>query len=58
MIDSSSTKESIAEEANKVIQSITNCVERGEGKGTCHVFLDHSNLCACGKIDLNKERMK
>lgn len=34
------------------------CVDRGEGRGRCHVFLDHSELCECGEVDLAKERMR
>jgi hypothetical protein len=25
------------------------CVERGEGRGKCHVFLEWSNVCVCGE---------
>lgn len=46
------------QEAERIIASIKSCVDRGEGKGICHVFLDHSNICQCGKIDLTKARMK
>jgi len=31
------------------------CVTREEGKKS-HVFLDHSNKCECGDVDLNKYR--
>jgi hypothetical protein len=31
------------------------CVERGDGRKS-HVFLDHSNKCQCGEVDLNKYR--
>lgn len=53
-----------SEEANKIIEEEKQkCVERGvdpeSGKrGKCHVFLDHSDVCVCGEIDLAKERMK
>lgn len=48
----------VSKEANKIIESITACVDRGEGKGKCHVFLDHNDVCQCGLIDLTKARMK
>lgn len=47
-----------SEEANEIIQSATNCIDRGEGRGVCHVFLDRSDVCVCGDIDLAKERMR
>jgi hypothetical protein len=31
------------------------CVQREDGKKS-HVFLDHSNKCQCGDVDLNKYR--
>jgi hypothetical protein len=34
------------------------CVERGEGRGKCHVFLDNSGRCQCGERDLSKFKMK
>jgi hypothetical protein len=46
------------QEADRIISSILTCIERGEGKGKCHVFLDHSNTCECGEKNLNRERMK
>lgn len=46
------------EEAERIIASIKSCVDRGEGKGICHVFLDHSDVCVCGKLDLSRERLK
>jgi hypothetical protein len=48
----------VIREGNEVIASIAKCVERGPGKGKCHVFLDHSNICQCEDIDLTKERMR
>lgn len=45
-------------EMRKVLASITDCVDRGEGRGRCHVFLNQSDICVCGQIDLAKERMK
>ena len=48
----------VAKEADDILESILFCVERGEGKGVCHVFIDHSDLCQCGQIDLKKERMR
>jgi hypothetical protein len=52
-------KDSSAEDAaNAVINSVTHCIDRGKDKGKCHVFLDHSNVCECGAVDLEKSRMK
>jgi hypothetical protein len=48
----------VIREGNEVIASIAKCVERGPGKGKCHVFLDHSNICQCEDIDLTRERMR
>ena len=31
------------------------CVVRDDGRKS-HVFLDHSNRCVCGEVDLNKYR--
>jgi len=31
------------------------CVRREDGKKS-HVFLDHSNKCVCGDVDLNAYR--
>ena len=45
-------------EADNIIASVTKCIDRGEGKGMCHVFLDFNDICQCGKIDLAKARMK
>lgn len=47
----------LAQVANEIINSAT-CIDRGEDKGRCHVFLDHSDICQCGQVDLAKERMK
>lgn len=46
-------------EANRIIEiAKQGCVDRGEGKGKCHVFLDHSNVCECGEVDLTKHQLK
>ena len=45
-------------ESDEIINSVTHCIERGEGQGKCHVFLDHSTVCECKSIDLEKSRMK
>lgn len=42
-------------EANSVIQQARQgCVDRGEGRGKCHVFLDHSDVCECGERRLTR----
>jgi len=56
MIDSSPT--TLDEEVNDILESITHCIDRGEGKGMCHVFIDYKDVCQCGQIDLARERMK
>lgn len=56
--DSQKIEMEVAEETNKILAGITECVERGEGKGKCHIFIDHRDICQCGKIDLNKYRMQ
>lgn len=53
----------VTEEANAIIEEAKHgCVDRGEHEGlrlgTCHAFLNHSDVCACGAIDLKKERMQ
>jgi hypothetical protein len=55
-------KKEVAQEADEIIASATNCIDRGEDqesgkRGTCHVFRD-SDVCMCGEIDLAKERMR
>jgi hypothetical protein len=49
----------VAEEANQIIRSASKCVTTGEGmlRHKTHVFLDHSNVCECGDVDLTKQRM-
>lgn len=47
-----------AKEANEVIETAKRCIERGEGKGKCHVFIDKSDTCECGQMDLSKARMR
>ena len=60
MIDLNSTaNKKVIEEGNKIIKSITKCVERGEiekgvKRGKCHVLLDNNNKCVCGDVDLTK----
>lgn len=51
-----------AEEVNQLVESVK-CFDRGvdpeSGKrGRCHVFLDHSDICQCGDVDLRKERAR
>jgi hypothetical protein len=58
MIDSSSTAEQIAKEANRIIEQAKKCTERGEGRGKQHVFLGSGDVCECGKMDLQKVRMR
>lgn len=48
----------VAQEVNDLLDSIATCIERGEGKGKCHVFIDRNDICQCGKVDLAKARMK
>ena len=53
----------LAKEMNQIIEEIKDCVDRGvdpeSGKrGKCHVFIDRSDKCVCGDVDLNKERMR
>lgn len=50
----------VAREANAILESVTDCVDRGvdreSGKrGMCHVFKG-SDICLCGKINLANER--
>lgn len=54
----SQDSEEVASQANEVISGVTKCIDRGEGKGKCHVFLDGSDLCQCEDVDLTKERMR
>lgn len=49
---------SVAERFDAIIESARHCVDRGEDKGKCHVFLDHSNVCECGDVNLERERMR
>ena len=49
---------SVSERANAIIEQAKKCTERGEGRGKAHVFLDHSLKCECGKIDLERARMR
>lgn len=48
----------VAQEVDDILESIVTCVDRGEGKGKCHVFIDYEKVCQCGEVDLRKERMK
>lgn len=62
-VSRSQTVDQAVEEGDKIIKSITNCVDRGEiekgiRRGKCHVFLDHSNRCACGDKDLSKYQVR
>lgn len=50
--------QSVAQELDEIIESVTHCIDRGMDRGKCHIFLDHSNKCECGDIDLERERMK
>jgi hypothetical protein len=45
------------DEFNAVVEEVkqTGCVVRDDGRKN-HVFLDHSNICQCGQIDLNAYR--
>jgi hypothetical protein len=51
---------SVAEIANVIIESATECIDRGEHdgmkRGTCHVFRE-SDVCMCKKIDLRRYRL-
>jgi hypothetical protein len=52
----------VAHQVNSIIESSKNCIDRGvdpeSGKrGKCHVFRA-DDVCLCGAIDLEKERMK
>jgi len=49
---------SVEERFDAIIDSAKHCIDRGEDKGKCHVFLDHSTKCQCGDIDLERERMR
>lgn len=41
---------SISNDANATIaKARRGCVERGEGRGVCHVFLDGATVCCCGE---------
>jgi len=69
MIDSSPTTYTeremdrpFAELANEIINSATNCIDRGEDsesgkRGVCHLFRE-SDVCMCGSVDLTKARLK
>jgi hypothetical protein len=46
------------EESDRIINSVTHCIDRGKDRGTCHVFINNSGVCQCGAIDLEKSRMK
>lgn len=48
------SQQDLVKEANEIISSATKCVDRGEGKGKCHVFLDQSNICQCTDVHLIK----
>lgn len=49
----------VARQAEAVIASITECVERGKGRGKLHVYPNGSMRCECGSgPDREKERMK
>lgn len=54
----SESAQSVAQEFDAIIESVTHCVDRGKDRGKCHVFLDYSNKCQCGDTDLERERMK
>lgn len=56
-------QEEVSKEANKIIESITACVDRGidpeSGKrGKCHVFLNRSNLCQCEDVNLENYKLR
>jgi Holliday junction resolvase-like predicted endonuclease len=40
------------DEVQAALEAIVACVLRDDGNKT-HVFLDYSNRCACGEVDLN-----
>ncbi len=37
------------EEVNDILESIVYCVDRGEGRGKAHVFIDWNDRCQCGE---------
>jgi hypothetical protein len=46
----------VAEQANAVIESVKECVDRGEGLKPCHVYVDGSGRCQCGMGPILTER--
>lgn len=52
------TEETEREVDRIIAEAKLDCIDRGEGKGRRHVFINHSDVCICGDIDLKRERMK
>jgi hypothetical protein len=37
----------VREEFNSIVDSVRECVDRGDGLNPCHVYLDGSGECQC-----------
>lgn len=49
----------VARAANQAIAEAQRCVDRGEGFKPCHVYVDGSGECQCGRgPDLSQRRIK
>lgn len=58
MINPSISNDGAAEEFDELIaKALSGGVDRGEGRGKCHVFRE-SDVCVCGEVDLSKARMR
>lgn len=49
----------VAREVNAAIEAAHQCVDRGEGFNPCHVYVDGSGKCQCGRGPvLDQRRLK